>query len=49
MMPLPETLLYGIDIFWPETSSIIETFQNYNLLELGERNIKLERAWTLIH
>lgn len=42
-------LLYGIDMFWLQASNIIVIFQNYNLLKLGERNLKLERAWTLIH
>lgn len=44
-----KVLFYGIDIFWPQTVNIIVTFQNYNLPKLREKNLKLERGWTLIH
>lgn len=48
-MPLTEMLLYGIVMSGPETNKVILTCQNYNLLKLGKRNLKVEKAWTLIH
>lgn len=44
-----QTFVIRFDIFWPWTTRIIATFQNYNLLKLGERNLELEKAWTFIH
>lgn len=48
-MPLTEILWYGTEMLGPQINKVSLTCQNYNLLKLGKRNLKVEKSWTLIH
>lgn len=46
---LIEVLLHKINLFYTQSSKTVVTFQNYNLMKVVKRNLKLEKVLALIH